>query len=191
MQNNKNGFTLIELLVVVLIIGILAAVALPQYKKAVEKSRSAQAFTLLKALGQAQEEYYMANGAYADNFEALSVSLPASFVPGGTFYNYQTKDRHTNGEWVISISVEDGIEGGILIGHPAGHAYQGAGLVYRTANASRNVSQGYGGKISCMEVAQGVVFQRNIGDFCQKIFHATNAICTSAGGCAVNSWLLD
>ena len=48
----KKAFTLIELLVVVLIIGILAAVALPQYQKAVAKSRMAQIWPILSHLEQ-------------------------------------------------------------------------------------------------------------------------------------------
>ena len=72
-----GGFTLIELLVVVLIIGILAAVALPQYEKAVFKSRAAEAITALRAITTAQEEYYMANGAYTSSLGDLSVSFPA------------------------------------------------------------------------------------------------------------------
>lgn len=72
----KSGFTLIELLVVVLIIGILAAVAMPQYTKAVEKSRATQALAILKSLYAAQETYYMANGSYATSFDELDISVP-------------------------------------------------------------------------------------------------------------------
>ena len=74
-MKNKQAFTLIELLVVVLIIGILAAVALPQYQKAVWKSRAAQLYTLVKALSTAQEAYFMTNGEYATRFDELDLAF--------------------------------------------------------------------------------------------------------------------
>ena len=71
-----GGFTLIELLVVVLIIGILAGVALPQYEKAVAKSRYTQLITAGKTLKDAMETYYMANGDYPQYWSQLDVEFP-------------------------------------------------------------------------------------------------------------------
>ena len=74
----EKAFTLIELLVVVLIIGILAAVAVPQYQKAVEKTRVSEAKLVLKRIADAQRTYYMANGQYAADLKDLGLEIPAS-----------------------------------------------------------------------------------------------------------------
>ncbi len=86
---NNKAFTLIELLVVVLIIGILAAIALPQYTKTVEKSRMAEAQTMMKALSDAANRYYMQNNTYGgidiSSTGNLDIEIPA---PGTSRFEY-------------------------------------------------------------------------------------------------------
>ncbi|MBR3631874.1 MAG: prepilin-type N-terminal cleavage/methylation domain-containing protein [Elusimicrobiaceae bacterium] len=81
-MTRRVGFTLIELLVVVLIIGILSAVALPQYQRAVEKARAMQAISIVKAIGDAQEIYFLENGEYSPNLDLLSIKIPGEDKKG-------------------------------------------------------------------------------------------------------------
>jgi type IV pilus assembly protein PilE len=74
MTANK-AFTLIELLVVVVIIGILAAIALPKYQLASEKARAVQGITAAKTMGEAVRRYYLINGEYPTKFDALDISF--------------------------------------------------------------------------------------------------------------------
>ena len=95
----KKGFTLIELLVVVLIIGILSAVALPQYTRAVERSRSVEGMQTATALSRAMDVWLMENGGFPSSqvgLQDLGLSIDLS---GGSFNSdngfYYTKNFET------------------------------------------------------------------------------------------------
>ena len=112
----NKGFTLIELLVVVLIIGILAAVALPQYEAVIEKSRVSEALVIMKALVDAEQRYFQANPdetIVSRQLQIADVDLKggcwvpgAAYVASGSADSYRTKYftydlGHPNGEIVV------------------------------------------------------------------------------------------
>lgn len=76
---NKKGFTLLELLVVVLIIGILAAIALPKYSMFKRKTELIQYITLINKIDEAQERYYLSNNQYSNSLLELDIDLPSNF----------------------------------------------------------------------------------------------------------------
>ena len=70
-----RGFTLIELLVVVLIIGILAAIALPQYERTVAKSRYSTLKGNAQSLAGSMERYYLVNNSYPQKYTDLDIEI--------------------------------------------------------------------------------------------------------------------
>ncbi|MGB2579981.1 prepilin-type N-terminal cleavage/methylation domain-containing protein [Elusimicrobium simillimum] len=115
----KKGFTLIELLVVVLIIGILAAIALPQYTKAVKKSRAAEVATTISALEKAGQRYAMAGIApSAIAYDKDCVDMLDIDLSGGTYAadvsGYKTKyftygiACHPDGRFEVNFNDQKG-----------------------------------------------------------------------------------
>ncbi|EOX4458437.1 TPA: type IV pilin protein [Vibrio diabolicus] len=120
-QKKQQGFTLIELMIVVAVIGVLAAIAIPQYQKYVEKSSLASALATASALKTNYEDYLAVSGAAPINISeigAVSFALGSISISGGIAVEITEGGgkgssvalaRNTDGSWNCTISASKGV----------------------------------------------------------------------------------
>ncbi len=100
----RRGFTLVELAVVIIIIGVLAAFAVPRFLDSVERSKAAEAFNYLSAVRAAQERYQVQQGTYADAVGDLDIQLstPKYFTVGAAITAGSTSDLENS--WTLTLT---------------------------------------------------------------------------------------
>jgi type IV pilus assembly protein PilE len=92
-RNSRKGFTLIELMVVVIIVGILAAVAVPIYRANIKKAAASEGAALLGAVLTAQKVYYAENNTYTTSKPNLNVEATGNKY----FTDYSISTADANG----------------------------------------------------------------------------------------------
>jgi len=90
--SKAKGFTLIELLVVIVIVGVLSAVAIPQFLNQVRRSRTAEAQAALTAVGRASEVYRLDFSQYPSDYTTIEYGCPASYCGA-------KQDKYMNDKW--------------------------------------------------------------------------------------------
>ena len=164
----QRGFTLIELLVVVLIIGILAAVAVPQYQKAVEKSKAAQVIPLLKSIAQAEESFYLANGYYTPLLTELDIDFSWN---GNEKWATDWSSSFSNGEWAFQTNVS-GVNNAtvsaqaLVMGRLTGD-WAGGGFMYIL---NHQKSSYYKPGLYCAERYGNGKILTTLGSYCPQLF---------------------
>ncbi len=140
----KKGFTLIELLVVVLIIGILSAIALPQYEKTVLKARAAEAISVLGSMRTAVDVWVLSNGyssgdncvyfGNGDNGDCTIVMLDVQFPANTNQWSY---DGSCSGNECTLLAQVNGAEGGLIMTKDASGWTQQCNYVGSTSKSAK------------------------------------------------------
>jgi len=128
-MEKQRGFTLLELLMVVIIIGILASMALPQFLKSTERARSGQVISLLSSLRASEARYYAQNSSvYTTTLANLDITMPATMpvgwdTPAVTLVPNLAKVNRNSGDASVSgKQLQINLDTGVLCASDAGSA---------------------------------------------------------------------
>ena len=151
MKQNTKGFTLIEMLVVVLIIGILAAIALPQYQIAVSKAKIVSMLPLMRRFRDALTEWKLKYGDFdchndiCPDGETLGVNWPSDWkICGGNNKCTENAICCSNNYWKECFA-NDGAEGYVYCQHRSGLDGDLSIIIYAIDDPDENLR----GKILC------------------------------------------
>jgi type IV pilus assembly protein PilE len=167
----NSAFTLIEMLVVVLVIGILAAIALPQYQKTVWKSRTTQLLQYVRNLAQAQERYFLIKDFYTDNFDDLDISFDNLPLTSAT-QPFTVSSLKTDGNTAIGISTSTHRVIAVFLKGK----YQYGAFVYFFQRSDINIGTLKRGKIYCAEPNAGSSSPALAENFCEKVVGASDPV---------------
>ena len=135
---NKKGFTLIEVLLVVLVVGVLASLAMPQYTKVVEKAKMSEAKTVLSAIRTAEGVYFMEFDEYTSDMDNLDLD---DAISDSDLFAYEITLSGTNADSTFGIKATrsgGAFDGGEIL--MAANGVITGGAIYADENMIRDSS---------------------------------------------------